>query len=49
VPDKLKFKRPAERVKMAASEFDVDILNQRVIKKYSPGVYHVVVDARIIK
>lgn len=49
VPDKLKFKRPAERVKRAAKDFDVDILNQRVIKKYSPGVYHVVVDARVTK
>ncbi|WP_209626938.1 class I SAM-dependent methyltransferase [Methanobacterium petrolearium] len=49
VPDKLKFIRPSERVKRAAEGFDVDILNQRVIKKYSPGVYHVVVDALIIK
>ena len=27
----------------------MEILNQRVIKMYSPGVYHVVVDAKIIK
>lgn len=49
VPDKLKFKRPAERVITAAKGFDVEILNQRVIKKYSPGVYHVVVDAKVCK
>ncbi len=49
VPDKLKFKRPAERVVSAAEGFDVEILNQRVIKPYSPGVYHVVVDAKVIK
>ncbi|NYB51882.1 MAG: class I SAM-dependent methyltransferase family protein [Methanobacteriaceae archaeon] len=49
VPDKLKFKRPASRVKNAAKGYEVDILNQRVIKKYSPGVYHVVVDAKVRK
>jgi len=49
VPDKLKFIRPAERVKAAFNGFGVDILNQRVIKKYSPGVYHVVVDAQVHK
>lgn len=49
VPDKLKFIRPAERVQAAFKEFDVDILNQRIIKKYSPGVYHMVVDAKVSK
>ncbi|BDZ66890.1 class I SAM-dependent methyltransferase [Methanobacterium ferruginis] len=49
VPDKLKFIRPAERVKESFNGFEVDILNQRVIKKYSPGVYHVVVDAKVYK
>ena len=49
VPDKLKFIRPADRVINAAKGFDVDILNQRIIKKYSPGVYHVVVDAQVHK
>jgi tRNA wybutosine-synthesizing protein 2 len=47
VPDKLKFKRPIERIKEASNGFKVEILNQRVIKKYSPGVYHVVIDARV--
>jgi tRNA wybutosine-synthesizing protein 2 len=49
VPDKLKFKRPARRVQKAANGYEVDILNQRIIKKYSPGVYHVVVDAKVRK
>jgi tRNA wybutosine-synthesizing protein 2 len=41
------YKRPVERIKMAANNLNVEILNQRVIKKYSPGVYHVVIDAKI--
>ncbi len=47
VPEKLKFTRPVERIKLAAGDRKVEILNQRVIKKYAPGVYHVVIDARI--
>ena len=47
VPDKLKFIRPVERIKEAAGDCDVEILNKRIIKPYSPGVYHVVVDAKI--
>ncbi len=47
VPEKLKFTRPVERIKRAAGDREVEILNQSVIKKYSPGVYHVVIDARI--
>jgi tRNA wybutosine-synthesizing protein 2 len=47
VPEKLKFTRPIQRIKDAADGFDVEVVNQRVIKKYSPGVNHVVVDARI--
>lgn len=49
VPDKLKYIRPADRLRKAANDFDVDILNQRIIKPYSPGVYHMVVDAKIYK
>jgi tRNA wybutosine-synthesizing protein 2 len=45
VPDKLKFIRPIRRIKEAANNREVEILNKRIIKKYSPGVYHVVVDA----
>ncbi len=47
VPDKLKFERPPQRIIDAAKGRDVEILNKRIIKKYSPGVYHVVVDALI--
>lgn len=47
VPDKIKFIRPVDRIKKAAEGHDVEILNKRIIKTYSPGVYHVVVDARI--
>ncbi|MCE7697584.1 MAG: class I SAM-dependent methyltransferase family protein, partial [Methanobacterium paludis] len=47
VPDKLKFIRPVERIKEAAGDRGVEILNKRIIKPYSPGVYHVVVDAKI--
>ncbi len=50
VPDKLKFIRPIERIKEAAREADRElfmVLNKRIIKPYSPGVYHVVVDVII--
>ncbi|SFM32525.1 class I SAM-dependent methyltransferase [Methanolobus profundi] len=48
-PESLLFERPVERIKQAASKAgrDVEILECRKIKKYSPGVWHVVVDARI--
>lgn len=45
VPDKLKFIRPVNRIKEAADGHEVKILQKKIIKKYSPGVYHVVVDA----
>jgi tRNA wybutosine-synthesizing protein 2 len=50
VPDKLKFIRPVERIIDAANDSGrgkVEILNKRIIKPYSPGVYHVVIDAKI--
>ena len=47
VPDKLKFIRPVDRIKEAAEGREVEILNKKIIKTYSPGVYHVVVDARV--
>lgn len=50
VPDKLKFTRPVDRINEAAMAADrelVEIVNKRIIKPYSPGVYHVVVDAKI--
>lgn len=51
VPDKIKFTRPIDRIKAAAAtagKEDVQILKKRIIKPYSPGVYHIVVDAKII-
>ena len=50
VPDKLKFIRPIERINESASDAGrelAEITNKRINKPYSPGVYHVVVDARI--
>ena len=51
VPEKLSDSRPQERIKKAAEAFGrrTEILGTRTIKKYSPGVLHVVVDARIFK
>ena len=47
VPEKLIGIRPIERIKNESSNRDVELLNLTKIKKYSPGVWHVVVDARI--
>jgi len=50
VPDKLKFIRPIDRISesaLSAGRELVEITNKKIIKPYSPGVYHVVVDARI--
>jgi tRNA wybutosine-synthesizing protein 2 len=48
-PESLIFTRPVERIQQAASKVgrQAEILECRKIKKYSPGVWHVVVDARI--
>ncbi|MCK9151498.1 class I SAM-dependent methyltransferase [Methanobacterium alcaliphilum] len=47
VPDKIMHERPINRIKKAADNRKVTFLQQRIIKKYSPGVSHIVVDARI--
>jgi len=47
VPEILKFERPLQRIVDAAKSREVEILKKRIIKKYSPGVYHVVIDAKI--
>jgi tRNA wybutosine-synthesizing protein 2 len=47
VPSKLRFERPVNRIMEAASGREVKILNVRVVRRYAPGVDHVVVDARI--
>lgn len=41
--------RPVERLQAANPRGCVDILGFREVKSYSPGVSHVVVDARIVK
>jgi tRNA wybutosine-synthesizing protein 2 len=49
VPENLAKTRPHERIREAAEALGkkVEILGTRRIKKYSPGVLHVVVDARV--
>jgi tRNA wybutosine-synthesizing protein 2 len=48
-PEPILFERPVERVKCAAEKVgrQIEVLNKRSIKKYSPGVYHTVVDIRV--
>ena len=47
VPEKLMDTRPVDRIVSAAENRDVELIKINKIKKYSPGVWHVVVDARI--
>ena len=47
VPSKLRWERPLRRIRAAAGEREVKILNRRVVKRYAPGVDHVVVDVEI--
>ena len=47
VPEKLIETRPIERIVSQAGNRDVELLKINKIKKYAPGVEHVVVDARI--
>ena len=47
VPEKLIETRPIERIKAQAGDRDVELLKINKIKKYAPGVEHVVIDARI--
>ena len=47
VPEKLMNSRPVERIIAQAGDRDVEVLKINKIKKYAPGVEHVVVDARI--
>ena len=47
VPSKLRFERPIKRITEAAEGRDFEILSQRVVKRYAPGVDHVVIDVRI--
>lgn len=47
VPEKLMETRPIERITVQAGNRDVELLKINKIKKYAPGVEHVVIDARI--
>ena len=47
VPEKLMNSRPVDRIISQAGNSDVEILKINKIKKYAPGVEHVVIDARI--
>jgi len=47
VPEKLMKTRPIERIISQADGREVELLKINKIKKYAPGVEHVVVDARI--
>ena len=47
VPEKLMDVRPLERIIAQSGGRDVELLKINKIKKYSPGVWHVVIDARI--
>jgi len=47
VPEKLRASRPIKRIKRAAKDREVEILGNKIIKKYSPGVVHCVVDVRV--
>ena len=47
VPEKLMDSRPIERIISQSGGRDVELLKINKIKKYSPGVWHVVIDARV--
>jgi tRNA wybutosine-synthesizing protein 2 len=47
VPSRLRFERPIERILAAAAGRKVEVLNKRLVKRYAPGVDHVVIDAKI--
>ena len=47
VPEKLMKTRPVERIKAQADDREVELLKINKIKKYAPGVEHVVIDARV--
>ena len=47
VPEKLMNTRPLNRIRELAGDRQVDFLKLNKVKKYSPGVFHVVCDVRI--
>ena len=48
-PSPLLPSRPIERLSAAAHDRKVEVLRMKEIKSYSPGVSHVVVDARVVR
>lgn len=48
-PEPLIYSRPIQRVKEAAEKQNrsITVLNKRKIKKYSPGVHHIVIDVQV--
>ena len=48
-PNELLPDRPVQRLRCAARNHRVEILRFKEIKSYSPGVSHVVLDARVVK
>lgn len=51
VPERLMPKEPFETFQKIAGEhgYDAELLESRIIKRYSPGVWHVVLDVRVYK
>ncbi len=51
VPERLMPKEPFETFQKIAKEhgYDAELLESRIIKRYSPGVWHVVLDVRVFK
>lgn len=49
VPSGLRFERPIKRILGVAAGRGVEILGKRVVKRYAPGVNHVVIDAKVGK
>jgi len=49
VPLGLRFERPIKRILGVAAGRGVEILGKRVVKRYAPGVDHVVIDAKVGK
>ncbi|MDO5852170.1 MAG: class I SAM-dependent methyltransferase family protein [Methanobacteriaceae archaeon] len=49
-PENILFERPVQRVKEAANKQnrEIEVINKRSIKKYSPGVHHTVIDVKIL-
>jgi tRNA wybutosine-synthesizing protein 2 len=47
VPSKIRFERPMKHISEAVKGREFEVLGQRVVKRYAPGVDHVVIDVKI--